>query len=322
MQILTQRLWTPEEYRHPLSFGFIPSLTLYLHEDAEPRPCVIVAPGGGYEYLCVWEGEPIALAFHRLGYQAAVCTYTTNMATGVPVGHQAMEDLSRSVRLLRQGADQYRIDPGRIAVCGFSAGGHLCGSLAVHYRDIADSRYPDTSNRPDAAILAYPVITSGVYAHRESFVSLLGSNPARKELDYFSLEKQVTPNTPPCFLWQTREDLIVPVQNSTLFTQACACNRVPYAHHAFTTGAHGIGLGDEAWARGDYGGSYVEEQCALLTRLVRQGSLSRPGRDNRELDRFVSPKAKAALARGRVPFPEVSMWPNLADCWLKQIYSK
>lgn len=322
MQSITIPLWTPEEYRHPLSFGFLPSLTLYLHEDSSPRPCVVIAPGGGYEYLCVWEGEPVALAFYRMGYQAAVCTYTTNLATGIAVGTQAMEDLSRSVRLLRHGARQYQIDPERVAVCGFSAGGHLCGSLCVHYRDIADSCYPDTSNRPDAAILAYPVITSGVYAHRESFVSLLGPSPSREELNYFSLEKQVKRDTPPCFLWQTMHDSIVPIQNSSLFAQACAFNQVPYAHHIFTTGAHGIGLGDEDWAAGNYGGSYVEQQCMLLTQRVRSGSLSRPGRDLRELDRFDNHSAKAALASGRTPFPEVAMWPVLADCWLKQTYPK
>lgn len=317
MKVLTRRLWTAEEYTHPLSYGFLPKLTLYLHEDGVPRPCVIVAPGGGYEYLCAWEGEPVALAFYRMGYQAAVCTYTTNLATTIPVGRQALADLSRSLRYLRSNAQEYGIDGGHIAVCGFSAGGHLCASLCVHHQDVKDSLYGDVSNRPDAAILAYPVITSGEYAHPESFLSLLGAQATQEERDYFSLEKQVTDQTPPCFIWQTMVDTIVPVENSALFVESCRNHHVPFAYHVFSTGAHGIGLGDAAWAAGSYDGSYVEEQCVLLARLVRQGILERPGRDDGELRRFETAEARAALAAGREPFPEVAQWPTLADQWLQ-----
>lgn len=204
-------------------------------------------------------------------------------------------------------------------MCGFSAGGHLCASLCTHYEDIPDPIYGEVSNRPDAAVLAYPVITSGVHAHRESFVSLLGNAPPQELLDYYSLEKQVTPQTPPCFLWQTMHDAIVPVENSRLYAEACRKQGVSYAHHIFTTGIHGMGLGNEAWAAGAYGSDYVEEQCAILTKLVRQGILRRPGRDGRELDRFDDAAARAAAKCGGKAFPEAAMWPEMADQWLKNI---
>lgn len=319
MKVFSQKLWTPTEYHHPLSYGFIPNMTVYLHEDDRIRPCMVVAPGGGYEYLSSCEGEPVALEFYRRGYHAVVCTYTTNLATTIPVGKQAMLDLSRTIRILRKEASALKIDPRKIIVCGFSAGGHLCASLCTHYADIDDPVYRSISNRPDAAILAYPVITSGEYAHRESFLSLLGWNAAPQMLDYFSLEKHVTPTMPPCFLWQTMHDAIVPVENSRLFADACRLQQIPYAHHIFTTGAHGISLANEEWAAGTYGGDYVEAQCAILTKLVRQGILERPGRDIHELDRFDQEEARASVKSHDASFPEAAIWPELADQWIRSI---
>lgn len=321
MKVFSQKIWTPSEYRHPLSYGFIPTMTVYLHEDDHIRPCMVIAPGGGYEYLSSCEGEPVALEFYQRGYHAVVCTYTTNLATTIPVGSQAMLDLSRTIRILRSGASELKIDPRKIVVCGFSAGGHLCGSLCTHYEDIDDLVYSSISNRPDAAILAYPVITSGEYAHKESFLSLLGKDATMQMLDYFSLEKHVTPTMPPCFLWQTMHDAIVPVENSRLFADACRLRQIPYAHHIFTTGAHGISLANGEWATGIYGGDYVEEQCVILTNLVRQGILKRPERDAQELDRFDHEEVRASVKYHATAVPEVAMWPELADQWLRGIFA-
>ncbi len=104
--------------------------------------------------------------------------------------------------MIRSRAEEFHIRPDRIAVCGFSAGAHLCGSLCVHNKDVEDPEeaYQNISNRPDVAILSYPVITSGKYAHRDSFVALFGKEPSEQELDYMSLENHVTKDTPPCFL--------------------------------------------------------------------------------------------------------------------------
>ena len=114
------------------------------------------------------------------------------------------------------------MEPHSLAVCGFSAGGHLCGSLCVHCEDIPDNEtYKEISNRPDAAVLCYPVITSGEKAHRGSFDALLGEGASAEELEYMSLEMQVTKNTPPCFVWATVSDQAVPVENTLMFLQAC-----------------------------------------------------------------------------------------------------
>lgn len=104
-----------------------------------------------------------------------------------------------------------------MAVCGFSAGGHLCASLCVHWEDIHDAReeYERISNRPDAAVLCYPVITSGEKAHRDSFRALLGENASKEDLEYMSVEKYVTDQTSPAFIWATVTDDLVPVENGT-----------------------------------------------------------------------------------------------------------
>lgn len=108
--------------------------------------------------------------------------------------------------------------------------------------------YQTASAKPNAVILSYPVITSGDCAHRGSFTALLGADASEEELEYMSLEKQVTEDMPPCFLWQTAIDELVPVQNSFLFAQALQEKKIPYAFHVFSKGKHGLSLADEAWA--------------------------------------------------------------------------
>ena len=108
--------------------------------------------------------------------------------------------------------------------------------------------YQTASAKPNAVILSYPVITSGDCAHRGSFTALLGADASEEELEYISLEKQVTEDMPPCFLWQTATDELVPVQNSFLFAQALQEKKIPYAFHVFSKGKHGLSLADEACA--------------------------------------------------------------------------
>ena len=116
-----------------------------------------------------------------------------------------------------------------------------------------EEAYQNVSNRPDVAILSYPVITSGKYAHRDSFVALFGKEPSEQELDYMSLENHVTKDTPPCFLWQTVTDQTVPVENSYLFAQACAQAGVPFAQHVFSEGIHGLSVATEEWLEQNIG---------------------------------------------------------------------
>lgn len=207
-------LWSEEEYSYPLAFGFIPNIVSYIHdEDNANRPSIIVVPGGGYWGVSPTEGEIVALEFYEKGYNTFVLTYTTNLLMPVPLKMQPLKDISRALCMVRKNAKEFKINPNQVAICGFSAGGHLCGSIAVHHDDIEDNNelYQEYSNRPDATILSYPVITSGEKANRSSFVALLGKDATSDELEYMSLEKQVKETTPPVFLWHTVTDELVPV---------------------------------------------------------------------------------------------------------------
>ncbi len=162
MKVENIKLWSQKEYNYPMAFGFVPNITNYTHEDSEKRDFIIVVPGGGYAVVSTTEGEIVAKEFYNKGYNVGVLTYTTNLLQAVPLEIQPLKDISRSVRFTRLHNKE-----SKIRVCGFSAGGHLCGSLAVHYGDINDDNveYSDIANRPDACILSYPVITSGEFTH-------------------------------------------------------------------------------------------------------------------------------------------------------------
>lgn len=315
----THPIWEKNEYAYPMSAGFVPFVACYIHSDPRPHPAMLVVPGGGYRFVSPTEAEPVAMKFYRAGYNAFVLTYTVNPLDNAVLKLQPLHDISRAVRFLRAGAGEFHLDPDRLAVCGFSAGGHLCASLCVHWQDVADScpRYQDISNRPSAAILSYPVITSGEFAHRDSFTALLGRDASQQELEYMSLETQVSDKTPPCFLWQTMEDGAVPVENSYLFAQACRSAGVEFAHHVFTKGQHGLSLADEDWLAGRHGDTYCTAQLAALRDQVQAGQV--PGIESGAMDGWFAPP--------QAPDPEyqreleracaaVNVWPELAIAWL------
>lgn len=315
----THPIWENAEYTYPMSAGFVPFLVSYVHSDPRPHPAMLVVPGGGYRFVSPTEAEPVAMRFYRAGYNAFVLTYTVNPLDNGVLKRQPLEDVSRAVRFLRAGAGEFRLDPDRLAVCGFSAGGHLCASLCVHWQDVADPnpRYGALSNRPSAAILSYPVITAGEFAHRDSFTALLGRDASPEELEYMSLEKQVTEKTPPCFLWQTMEDGAVPVENSYLFAQACRAAGVRFAHHVFTKGQHGLSLADEDWLAGRHGDGYCLAQLTALRDQVQAGQV--PGIAPDAMDGWFAPPQDPDPASQRElerACALVRVWPELAIAWL------
>lgn len=186
---------------------------------------VLICPGGGYEWLSPREAEPVAAAFRRGGWNAAVLAYTVRAPGAAPLDTLPLRQLGEAVSWLRQNR------PGLVAVCGFSAGGHLAASLGMHWQTLG-------LPRPDALILGYPVITAGKYAHRGSIRNLAGEGDA----DFFSLERHVGPQTPPAFVWHTVTDPEVPVQNSLLLAGALAGAGVPYELHLYPRGVHGLSL--------------------------------------------------------------------------------
>ena len=233
--------------------------------------------------------------------------------------------------MIRFRAEEYHIRPDQVAICGFSAGAHLCGSLCVHSKDVEDPEeaYQNISNRPDAAILSYPVITSGKYAHRDSFVALFGKEPSEQELDYMSLENHVTKDTPPCFLWQTVTDQTVPVENSYLFAQACAQAGVPFAQHVFSEGIHGLSVATEEWLEQNIGQEegkrYTQEQVQMLAEAIEAGETPFPKEKGEELlVKFGIGRKKPARwtekqKEGiRKTLKEVQSWTKLAEEWLEK----
>ena len=240
------RLW---EEKAPAALGAadadVPTLTPFILDRANASGAAfVVCPGGGYQHLAPHEGAPVAQWFNSLGIDAFVLKYRLGPTYHHPV---EMEDVQRAIRLVRARAAEWGIDPHRIGVLGFSAGGHLASTAATHF-DAGNPQAADpidrVSCRPDLAILIYPVISmSNVYVHSGSRKNLLGDEPDPALEKFLSNDLQVTSATPPCFLVHGADDHVVPVENSLLFAMACHKNNVPFELHIFEHGPHGFGLG-------------------------------------------------------------------------------
>lgn len=218
-----------------------PTLTTYVLYDPleinRKRPAVLICPGGGYAMCSPREAEPIAMKFTAAGYQAFVLDYSVAPAK-YPA---ALEEASEAMVLIREKAEKWSVDADKIAVCGFSAGGHLAGSLATCWSE-GDFVAFGGKNRPNAAILCYPVLTAGKFAHRGSFENLLPDANDQAALDSVSIEKHVSDKTPPTFLWHTVEDNCVPVENSLLMAAELQKAHIPFELHIYPQGGHGLSL--------------------------------------------------------------------------------
>lgn len=227
-----------------------PTLTPYLApKEKQTGATMLIFPGGGYGSLAEHEGKGYAEWFAANGINAYVLKYRLG-SNGYR--HPIMlNDAARALRMVRAFAKRDGLDPARIGIIGSSAGGHLAATLATHF----DSTKPGgpkldsgdacdkESSRPDLAILCYPVITLGEFAHAGSRKNLLGDPAPADLVKDLSNELQVTKDTPPTFLWHTIEDKSVPVENSMLFADAMRRAGVPFSLHIYEKGAHGLGLG-------------------------------------------------------------------------------
>lgn len=206
--------------------------------------CVLICPGGGYTHTSLREAEPVALRLAGQGIAAAVVDYSTD---GPRYPMQLLQVLA-AVTYLRRNSSDLHIDPDKIAVMGFSAGGHAACSAGVFWQEESAEKalgIAHGEDKPNGMILCYPVITSGKFAHRGSFDALLGDNPSEELLERTSLEKHVTENTPKTFLWHTDEDGLVPAENSLLFAMALREKGIPLELHIYPKGRHGMSLCDE-----------------------------------------------------------------------------
>jgi acetyl esterase/lipase len=225
----------------------IPTLTPYLPDPSVATgAAIVICPGGGYAALARHEGEDYALWLNQHGIAGFVLRY--RLASDGYRHPCMLQDAARAVRLVRARASDWSVDPRRIGIMGSSAGGHLASTLLTHF----DSGQPDAtdpiereSSRPDLGILCYPVITMTVHTHGGSRRNLLGPDPSPELVLLLSSEKQVSAETPPCFIWHTWEDSAVKVENALEFAAALQRHGVPFDLHIFQQGRHGLGLNDQ-----------------------------------------------------------------------------
>ena len=215
----------------------------YDNEKAEKRlrPAIVICPGGGYAMVSEREAEPVALAYFSAGYETFILNYA--------VKEQAKDfyplcQLASTVAHVRKKAQIWSIDESKIAVCGFSAGGHLATSLGVLFnKEEFLNVFGRTENiRPDAMILGYPVITADEYAHVKSIEYVSGSKVGSNTYNWFGIDKHVDTQTPPAFVWHTAEDQTVPVENSLKLSAAFSAAQIPFELHVFPKGAHGMSV--------------------------------------------------------------------------------
>jgi len=232
------------------------NLTAYLHNPSpelanlSQRPAVLVLPGGGYAFTSDREADPIALAFLAQGFHAFVLRYSIVPYAAFP---NSLCDTSRAMELIRDHAADWGLDPNKIAVCGFSAGGHLTASLGTLWNDpevVQQSGVKPGSNQPNALILMYPVITAGPNAHVGSIQNLAAGRDVESLRARLSCERNVGPHTPPSFIFHTYMDQVVPVENALLFAGALGQADVPFELHIFQNGVHGLSLSNPLTSNG------------------------------------------------------------------------
>lgn len=255
-------------------------LTTYLISPSESlamekRPLILICPGGGYSFVSDREGEMLALQWNAYGFHAAVLRYSVAPA----VYPAALLELGKAVLMIKDHAKEWDINPDKVILEGSSAGGHLAASLGMFWNRpyLAQKLGVDSKIlQPAGMILNYPVISSGTYAHDDSFRNLLGDRYEEMKED-MSLEKQVSADTPPAFLWHTNEDDLVPAENSLLLAMEMRKRHIPVELHLYAKGSHGLALADERTMGKD--GHGIEPECqswmALAYRWVQEVILLR-----------------------------------------------
>lgn len=232
--------------------------------DIQERPLIIICPGGGYCFVSDREAEMFALQWTAYGYHAAVLRYSVAPA----VYPAALTELATAVKMMKEHAKEWHIDKDKILIEGSSAGGHLAASYGMFWKKPFLSEklgVPSRLLRPAGLILNYPVITSGEYAHEDSFRNLLAGRYEELK-EEMSLEYQVSEDMPPAFIWAANEDGLVPAENSLLLALEMRKHNIPVELHLFAKGGHGLGLADERTLGMD--GCGVERECQVWMQLA------------------------------------------------------
>lgn len=226
--------------------GDVPTIEVYPAQVPARGPktaAIVVCPGGGYGGLAAHEAEPIARWLNSLGITGVVLRYRHGPRYNHPV---PLRDARRAIRTVRHRAAEWNVDPNRVGILGFSAGGHLAATASTQF-DAGDMNAEDPvermSSRPDVSVLVYPVITmTDPHAHAGSRRNLLGEKPTEEQVEAQSAEWNVTKQTPPAFIFHTADDAVVPVENAIAYAVALRAQGVPFELHVYEKGRHGVGL--------------------------------------------------------------------------------
>ena len=222
--------------------GYVHDLITEMPVHREKYPVMVVVPGGGYAMVSQREADPIAFEYLAAGYNVFTLTYSVkeNATDFTP-----LKELSQTIITIRENAEKWHCDPEKIAVVGFSAGGHLCASLATMWDHEELKKVFDTKgglNKPNAAVLSYPVITADEHAHKGSILNVSGCEEGTEGYKFFSLDKQVSEKTCPVYVWHTVTDGSVPVENTIKLITALQQHKVSFECHIFPEGPHGISV--------------------------------------------------------------------------------
>ncbi len=225
---------------------FEPKLIAYFAEKPNGTS-VIICPGGGYKILAIsHEGYEIAEEFNKRGITAFVLKYrlpSDEIMVDKTIG--PLQDAQQAIKTVRENAAKWNLDPNKVGIMGFSAGGHLASTLSTHFLKAVIDNVDSISLRPDFSILGYPVVTMGAFTHKGSKENLLGKNPTEAQVKEYSNELQVTQNTPPTFLFLANDDKSVPSENSANYMLALKKHGVPVEAHFYKAGGHGFGLNNK-----------------------------------------------------------------------------
>ncbi len=236
---------------------------------ARKHPAIVICPGGAYMFVSQREGAPVAKFYYAAGYSTFILHYSV---LSNAKNYEPLSQLAATVAYIRKNAEKLHIDPEKVAVCGFSAGGHLTASLGVLHNDEKFRRiFPETENiRPDAMILGYPVITADGYTHKDTLNNVSGFAPCEsEEYAYWGLDTHVDAQTPPTFLWHTAADELVPVENSLKFSLALSKAKVPYELHIYPFGEHGMSVCNQEVGSADaYNARWVQWSIIWLNKTL------------------------------------------------------
>ena len=241
--------------------------------DCPKRDCMLILPGGGYEFCALHEDEPVANSFLYRGFNCFSLFYTVGERASLEV---SLKDVSRAIAHIKRNADEYNIDPDRIFVLGFSAGGHLAASIGTLWdRDIAAFEGMEYGeNRPAGMVICYGACTLGKYSHELSRNFVFGKDElTEEEIALYSPDKNVSENTCPAFLWHTANDPVVHVGNALQMATALTDKGVPTEVHIYPFGPHGLSVCLDGIEEGRENRALAHvsrwvEECAQWTKIV------------------------------------------------------